>query len=206
MFVPTTFHAALLMTILSTICWGSFANTFKAHQELPLRALLLGLWSRHLPHLSRARLHHGQPRRRSHSAFLANLHRRRQLNLFYAALGGFIFNIANVLLSPASRSSASPSPSPCPSASRWLKASCSATCIQPRRQTLHCSPLGVCMAATSPSSWSVKAYGALAASPAHVSRRRASSVCLISGVLMGSWAPFLAKSFADTAPLHQPRA
>jgi len=29
MFVPATFAAALLMTILSTICWGSFANTFK---------------------------------------------------------------------------------------------------------------------------------------------------------------------------------
>ena len=29
MFVPTTFAAALIMTILSTICWGSFANTFK---------------------------------------------------------------------------------------------------------------------------------------------------------------------------------
>ena len=29
MFVPTTFAAALIMTVLSTICWGSFANTFK---------------------------------------------------------------------------------------------------------------------------------------------------------------------------------
>ena len=29
MFVPSTFAVALLMTILSTICWGSFANTFK---------------------------------------------------------------------------------------------------------------------------------------------------------------------------------
>ena len=29
MFVPATFVAALVMTILSTICWGSFANTFK---------------------------------------------------------------------------------------------------------------------------------------------------------------------------------
>ncbi len=29
MFVPSTFAVALLMTILSTVCWGSFANTFK---------------------------------------------------------------------------------------------------------------------------------------------------------------------------------
>src|SRR5580698_7955069 len=32
------------------------------------------------------------------SAFLANLHSADNINLFYAALGGFIFNIANVLL------------------------------------------------------------------------------------------------------------
>ena len=29
MFIPATFGIALLMTILSTCCWGSFANTFK---------------------------------------------------------------------------------------------------------------------------------------------------------------------------------
>src|SRR5580698_10176129 len=32
------------------------------------------------------------------SAFLANLHSADNINLFYAALGGFVFNIANVLL------------------------------------------------------------------------------------------------------------
>ena len=29
MFVPASFTAALIMTILCTCCWGSFANTFK---------------------------------------------------------------------------------------------------------------------------------------------------------------------------------
>ena len=29
MFVPASFATALLMTILCTCCWGSFANTFK---------------------------------------------------------------------------------------------------------------------------------------------------------------------------------
>ncbi len=29
MFAPATFVTALIMTILSTICWGSFANTYK---------------------------------------------------------------------------------------------------------------------------------------------------------------------------------
>ena len=29
MFVPASFTTALLLTILCTFCWGSFANTFK---------------------------------------------------------------------------------------------------------------------------------------------------------------------------------
>lgn len=29
MYVPQSLAAALILTILSTICWGSFANTFK---------------------------------------------------------------------------------------------------------------------------------------------------------------------------------
>ena len=30
MFVPTAFAVALLMTVLSTVCWGSFANTSRS--------------------------------------------------------------------------------------------------------------------------------------------------------------------------------
>ena len=33
MFVPTTFAAALPMTVISTICWGSFANTSKLAKQ-----------------------------------------------------------------------------------------------------------------------------------------------------------------------------
>jgi glucose uptake protein len=29
MFVPHAFGLALFMTVLSTLCWGSFANTYK---------------------------------------------------------------------------------------------------------------------------------------------------------------------------------
>ena len=41
MFVPTTFHAALLMTIISTICGLLRRQHLQGHKKLPLRALLL---------------------------------------------------------------------------------------------------------------------------------------------------------------------
>src|SRR5581483_4626644 len=97
MFVPSTFSVALLMTILSTICWGSFANTFKGTKNyrfelyywdyalgIFLIAVLLALTMGSIA---------GGP-----MAFLPNLRDADGLNLFYAAIGGFIFNIANVLL------------------------------------------------------------------------------------------------------------
>ena len=33
MFVPTTFAATLLMTVIRTSCWGSFANTSKLTKQ-----------------------------------------------------------------------------------------------------------------------------------------------------------------------------
>src|ERR1035441_4175656 len=93
MFVPTTFHAALLMNILSTICWGSFANTFKGTRnyrfELYYWDYGLGIFLISLLLAFTMGSHAGGP-----TAFLANLHSADNANLFCAALGGFIFNIA----------------------------------------------------------------------------------------------------------------
>ncbi len=97
MFVPTTFHAALFMPILSTICWGSFANPSKGTKNYRFE---LYYWdygwasfsSRYCSPLTMGS-HAGGP-----DAFLANLRSADNINLFYAALGGFIFNIANMLL------------------------------------------------------------------------------------------------------------
>src|SRR5580692_11988366 len=97
MFVPTTFHVALLMTILSTICWGSFANTFKVTKnyrfELYYWDYGLGIFLISLVLAFTMGSNAGGP-----TAFLANLHQATALSLWYAAIGGFVFNIANVLL------------------------------------------------------------------------------------------------------------
>src|ERR1700683_3548538 len=97
MFVPTTFHVALLMTVLSTVCWGSFANTFKVTKnyrfELYYWDYGVGIFLISLVFAFTMGSYAGGP-----TAFLANLRAADGINLFYAALGGFIFNIANVLL------------------------------------------------------------------------------------------------------------
>ena len=54
------FGIALVMMITSAICWGSWANTFKGRQELPLRAFLLGLRDWHFSDLAHSGVHHGE--------------------------------------------------------------------------------------------------------------------------------------------------
>src|ERR1700761_1866368 len=97
MFVPSTFAVALLMTVLSTICWGSFANTFKGTRnyrfELCYWDYGLGIFLIAVALALTIGSFAGGP-----TAFLANVHSADGINLLYAALGGFVFNIANVLL------------------------------------------------------------------------------------------------------------
>src|ERR1700733_15222862 len=80
MYVPTTFAVALLMTILSTICWGSFANTFKVTKnyrfELYYWDYGLGIFLISLVLALTMGSYAGGP-----TAFLANVHSADNLNL-----------------------------------------------------------------------------------------------------------------------------
>src|SRR5579863_8328494 len=97
MFAPTTFTIALVMTVLSTICWGSFANTFKVTKnyrfEMYYWDYALGIFLISLVLAFTMGSTGG-----SGLGFVANLHSAAPMNLLEAAVGGFIFNIANVLL------------------------------------------------------------------------------------------------------------
>src|ERR1700722_4810050 len=85
MFVPTTFTVALIMTIVSTICWGSFANTFKGTRnyrfELYYWDYGLGIFLISVVLALTMGSHAGGP-----TAFLAKMHAADNLNFFYAAL------------------------------------------------------------------------------------------------------------------------
>jgi glucose uptake protein len=96
-YVPQTFSIALLLTIISAVCWGSWANTFKGTRGyrfelfywdyalgICLIALVLAftMGSVHPDGLD----------------FLSNLRAADTANFYYAIIAGVIFNVANVLL------------------------------------------------------------------------------------------------------------
>jgi glucose uptake protein len=96
-YVPVTFSIALLMTITSAVCWGSWANTFKVtrgyrfelfYWDYALGICLIAL----VLAFTMGSLH---PDGRD---FLSNLRSADTSNFYYAVVAGVVFNVANVLL------------------------------------------------------------------------------------------------------------
>ena len=92
-----TFSIALLMTITSAVCWGSWANTFKVTRgyrfELFYWDYALGICLIALAlALTMGSLHPDG------MDFLSNLRSADTANFYYAFAAGAIFNVANVLL------------------------------------------------------------------------------------------------------------
>lgn len=98
MFIPQLYSVALAMTVLTMLCWGSWANTQKAVGTwrfelfywdyvwgLLLGALVLGFTL-------------GRTDPASLDSFTVNLSLASRHALGYAFLGGAIFNLANLLL------------------------------------------------------------------------------------------------------------
>jgi glucose uptake protein len=97
MFLPETYQSALALMILSMLCWGSWANTLKLCPRyrfqlfywdyaigLALAAVVLGLTAGSMGH--------------SGPALLADLPATAPILILYAAIGGAVFNVANLLL------------------------------------------------------------------------------------------------------------
>jgi glucose uptake protein len=97
MFLPETYQAALLLMLLSMLCWGSWANTLKL---CPGYRFQLFYWDYALGVLVGAMLlgftagSYGS----TGSPFLTDLVEAPPQSMMLAALGGVVFNIANLLL------------------------------------------------------------------------------------------------------------
>ncbi len=98
MFIPQVYGVALVMMVLSMLCWGSWANSFKLCKNwrfelfywdyvwgLLLISLFLGLTL-------------GRADPASPDSFFRNLGSAGSINLVYAFLAGIIFNVSNILL------------------------------------------------------------------------------------------------------------
>src|SRR5215831_15733227 len=97
MFVPGSFAAALVMMIASTICWGSWANTYKLTRgyrfELFYWDYVAGIVLTSLVLALTLGSAGGGP-----DAFAANLGAADGLNVACAVAAGAIWNLANLLL------------------------------------------------------------------------------------------------------------
>jgi len=187
MFVPSSFAVALLMTIFSTICWGSFANTFKGTKnyrfELYYWDYALGIFLIAVLIALTMGSFAGGP-----TACLANMRAADGVNLLYAAVGGFIFNIANVLLIAGIEIVGLAVAFPLSIGIALAEGAMLAYALQPKGNAMLLGS-GVVMSVVAVI-FVGKAYGALRTGAEAVSRKGV-VVCVISGLLMGTWAPFV---------------
>jgi glucose uptake protein len=185
------------MTALSTLCWGSFANTFKLTRnyrfELYYWDYGLGIFLISLVLAFTMGSYAGGP-----TAFLANLHSADPINLFYAALGGFIFNIANTLLVAGIEIVGLAIAFPVSIGIALVEGVVLSYALQPRGNPALLT-MGILMALVALVLVG-KAYGALRTGSAAVSRRGV-VVCVISGLLMGIFAPFVTRAMTRGATL-----
>ena len=96
MILPQTYLAALLVTILSMLCWGSWANTYKASKgrfELYYFDFALGMLAFGLIIAFTAGTMGFDG-----FTFVDDMFHAGKRQWFYAFIGGVIFNVANMLL------------------------------------------------------------------------------------------------------------
>lgn len=190
MFIPSTFALALAMTVFSTVCWGSFANTYKLTKN---HRFELYYWDYGLGIVLIALLFaftlgslHGGP-----TAFLANVHQADAINLIYAAAGGFIFNIANVLLVAGIEIVGLAVAFPISIGIALVEGVVLSYALQPKGNPVVLGA-GVAMALLAVVLIG-KSYGALKSDGSAVSRKGVIT-CVISGLLMGIFAPFVTRA------------
>jgi glucose uptake protein len=197
MFVPTTFAIALLMMITSTICWGSWANSFKVtrnyrfelfYWDYSIGVVLVSL----LFALTLGSIHPGE------FAFLTNLHSASWSNILCAGIGGFIFNIANVLLVAGIEIAGLAIAFPLSIGIALVEGVVLSYIVQPKGQ-LTLLGGGVVMALAAVLLIG-RAYASMSR-PGQTVSKKGTTICVVSGLLMGAFAPFNTRALTSSHPL-----
>ena len=187
MFTPPSLTVALFMMIVSAICWGSWANTFKGVKNyrfelfywdyaigIFLISLVLALTMGSTGHDS--------------SSFLNNVQSADTSNIISTLIGGAIFNLANLLLVAAIDMAGLAVAFPVSIGIALVVGVVLNFILQPKGNGallmagVACAFIAVVLDG--------KAYGSLARAGKGVSRKSI-IVCVISGTLMGLWSPFM---------------
>src|ERR1700723_293968 len=193
MFPPNSLGIALFMMITSAICWGSWANTYKGVKNyrfelfywdyavgIFLVSLILALTMGSTGHDA--------------NRFLNNVHSADTTNIVSTMVGGAIFNLANLLLVAAIDMAGLAIAFPVAIGIALVVGVVLSYILQPRGNGallaagVICAVIAVIMDG--------KAYGSLATAGRSTSKKSI-IVCIVSGVLMGLWAPFVAHSMTQ---------
>ena len=194
MFVPPSFAVALVMVIVSTLCWGSWANTFKGTKnyrfELFYWDYAIGIFLISLV-LAFTMGSMSDPS----TSFLANVRAADGSNIVHALIGGVIFNAANLLLVAGIDMAGLAVAFPVGIGIALVVGVVSSYALQPKGNPLLLG-LGVLLALTAVV-MDGKAYAALGSAGHAVTQnvtRKSIVVCVISGILMGLFAPFVTRA------------
>src|SRR5437868_9194794 len=190
MFAPHSVGSALLMMIASAICWGSWANTYKGVKsyrfELFYWDYAIGIFL-----ISLVLAFTMGSSTQDASSFPNNVHAADTANFYYTLVGGAIFNLANLLLVAAIDMAGLATAFPISIGIALVVGVVSSYILQPRGQGgllaagVLCALIAVIMDG--------KAYASLASAGRPVSKKSIIT-CIVSGVLMGLWAPFVASA------------
>jgi glucose uptake protein len=192
MFVPNTLAGALVMMAVSALCWGSWANSYKRTKgyrfelfywdfavAIFLTSLLLAFT------LGMASV--------DGTDFLSNLRAVDRSNLGYALLAGVIFNVANVLLVAGIDMAGLAIAFPVAIGIALVVGVVMSYFQQPRGDALLLA-LGVGSAVIAIIMDGL-AYAQLGSQKRDASRKSL-VICIVSGFLMGSFAPLIAHAMS----------
>jgi glucose uptake protein len=189
MFTPDTFGMALVLMVTSTICWGSWANTYKLTKggrfELFYWDYAIGIV------LISASLAMTMGSRGGPHSFINNVGTADGSNILLALAAGFIFNIANLLLVAAIEMAGLAVAFPLAIGIALVEGVVLSYALQPKGDP-RLLALGVALATLAIVA-DGKAYGRLRPDSAAVSRKSV-LVCVVSGLLMGAFAPFVTRA------------
>jgi glucose uptake protein len=186
MYTPQTLNIALVMMITSAICWGSWANTYKGVKnyrfELFYWDYAIGIFV-----ISLILGHTMGSARNDASSLVNNIHAAGVSNVVYALIAGAVFNLANILLVAAIAMAGLAVAFPVSIGIALVVGVVLSYALQPKGNAgllalgVACALVAVILDG--------KAYGSLSSRTA-VSRKSLIT-CVVSGVLMGLWAPFM---------------
>jgi glucose uptake protein len=195
MYTPNSLGAALMMMIATALLWGSWASTYKGVKnyrfELFYWDYAIGIFL-----ISLILGHTMGSIGNDPNSLPNNIHSADPSNIAWAMVGGVIFNLANLLLVAALDMAGMAVAFPLAIGIALVVGVVLSYVLQPKGNVallgggVLCALIAVTMIG--------KAYGTLRSGGQGVSRKSVIT-CIVSGVLMGLWAPFVTRAMTHTS-------